>query len=320
MDYQPKNILVTGGLGFIGSNLANHLAETYHVVVIDKYDYCSRKANITNDNIIIYQTDINSVLDVLQIMTKHEIDTVFHCAANSHVDLSFSALHDFIKNNIMGTYALLDVCRVFGQIKRFIHVSTDEIYGFNPHQDGFKEDSPMLPTNPYAATKCSAEHAAYSYYKSFNIPVIITRSNNVMGKYQYPEKVISKFIVQLLSQKPITLQNKGLCKRTFIYVDDLVDAFDTILHKGTIGEIYNIGSDDEYRIIDIANLLNAKINGDQLFETVEIPDRNFNDIRYHINYDKIKQLGWSPTTKFEDGLDKTIDYYRNHLEEYKFTI
>jgi len=319
MSYVPKNILVTGGLGFIGSNLANFLASKYNVIVVDKYDYCSREANITNKNIIIYHVDINSTLDMLKIMTTHDIDTVFHAAANSHVDLSFSAINDFVRNNILGTYALLDVCRVYGKIQRFIHLSTDEIYGFNDNKDGFVEESAMKPTNPYAATKCSAEHAVYSYYKSYNIPIIITRSNNVMGRFQYPEKVISKFIIQLLTNKPITLQNGGLCKRTFIYVDDLVEAFDTLLHQGVIGEVYNIGSNDEYSIIEIAELVNKMISDKKLI-TVEISDRNFNDIRYHINYDKIKQLGWSPKTEFIIGLQQTIDYYKEHVDEYAFCV
>jgi UDP-glucose 4,6-dehydratase len=318
--YTPENILLTGGLGFIGSNLANFLAEKYNVIVVDKHDYCSRISNITSKNIVIYQVDINYTLDILKIMETHHIDTVFHCAANSHVDLSYSALNDFIKNNILGTYALLDVCRVYGQIKRFIHVSTDEIYGFNENIEGFKEDAPMLPTNPYAATKCAAEHAVYSYYKSHQIPIIITRSNNVMGRYQYPEKVISKFIVQLLSNKSITLQNSGQCKRSFIYIDNLVNAFDIILHQGVIGEIYNIGSEDEYKVIDLALMLNNIIYPDRELLTIGIPDRNFNDIRYHINYEKIKSLGWHPIISFEDGLIDTINYYKEHLSEYQFLV
>lgn len=318
MIYVPKNILVTGGLGFIGSNLANFLASKYNVIVVDKYDYCSREANITNKNIIIYHVDINSTLDMLKIMETHDINTIIQAAVNSHVDLSFSAINAFVRNNILGTYALLDVCRVYGKIQRFIHVSTDEVYGFNENIDGFVEDSSMKPTNPYAATKCSAEHAVYSYYKSYNIPIIITRSNNVMGRFQYPEKAISKFIIQLLTNKPITLQNGGQCKRTFIYVDDLVEAFDILLHKGVIGETYNIGSNDEYSIMEIAQLLTDILN--KKLVTVEIPDRNFNDIRYHINYDKIKQLGWEPKTQFMDGLQQTIDYYKQHLEEYAFCV
>ena len=321
-DYVPKNILVTGSLGFIGSNLANYLAKKYNVIAVDKYDYCSRKANITDDNIIIYQVDINSTLDMLKIMQTHNIDTIIHMAASSHVDRSYSSVSEFTRNNILGTYALLDVCHAYGKIKRFIHVSTDEVYGEHNDDDidGFKEDAPMKPTNLYSASKCSSENAVWGYYKSYNIPIIITRSNNVMGQFQYPEKVIPKFIVQLLTGKPITLQGGGKCKRTFIYVNDIVQTFDLVLHKGVIGEIYNIGSEDEYTILEIANILNDMICPEKDLVTVEIPDRNFNDCRYHINYDKIKALGSIPKTPFKQALQETIDYYTKHLSEYAFCI
>ena len=316
--YQTGNILITGGAGFIGSHVVNLLSQDQKIVVVDRMSYCSRKSNLVNmNNVKFYQTDICNKFNMLKILQENNIQTIIHFAAQTHVDMSFNNVTDFIRDNIKGTCYLLDACREYDGIKRFLMVSTDEVYGeidFDV-KNGCTEDSGLHPTNPYAATKASAEHMAMSYYKSYNIPIIITRGNNVYGPMQYPEKIIPKFCMQLLKGQPLTIHGSGTSKRTFIYTDDVARAFLCILYNGEIGQIYNIGSNDEYSVNEIAQILSNKFNVP--LNKVEIKDRNFNDKRYLINSDKLKSLGWEPIVSFDKGIDHTIAFYREHFEEYK---
>lgn len=335
-----KNLLITGGAGFIGSAIVNAYCKDYNIVVVDKLNYCSRKNNWEYPDLVkFYQTDMSNKFYMFKILTDNNIDAIINFAAQTHVDNSFNNVEDFIKDNIYATQALLDVVCAYGKIKKFIHVSTDEVYGESVKQDYyFKEDDIMAPTNPYAATKAATEHIVNSYHKSYKIPIIITRGNNVYGPGQYPEKVVPKFILQALLKKPLTLQNKGESYRTFVYVKDLCDAFKIILHKGEIGQTYNIGSKDDICIkklgeiiIDLVNSTSVKIyqlggNKEKFLKIdneasfLDIADRNFNDNRYNIDSSKINNLGWQPKTDFIEGLCETISWYRKRIEEYEKLI
>lgn len=316
-----KNVMITGGAGFIGSAMVNFLVEkNFNVVVVDKLNYCSRKGNWDYpDKIKFYQTDVSNKFYIFKILESNNIEAVIHFAAQTHVDNSFNNVEDFVKDNISATQCFLDTIVSYKKIKKFIHVSTDEVYGENGDSTHvFYESDKMCPTNPYAATKAATEHVVNSYSKSYNVPIIITRGNNVYGPGQYPEKVIPKFIMQCLAGKSITLQGGGLAKRTFVFVKDLCEAFFLILNDGVIGEVYNLGSEDEISICDLAKKISEKIIKD--FKTLEIPDRNFNDNRYLISSEKIRLLGWKASKNFDQGLDETIEWYRQRYEEFKGLI
>jgi len=313
------SILVTGGCGFIGSNFINHyfLKDNFSVLVnIDVLNYCSDINNVdekirNHSKYKFYQTDITNKEEIRNILRKHRITQVIHFAAQSHVDNSFNSSLQFTQDNILGTHFLLEESRLHGLIERFVHVSTDEVYGGLEENSGEKiETSILCPTNPYAATKAGAELIAQSYYHSFNFPVIITRGNNVFGQNQYPEKAIPKFIKLLKNNQKITIHGDGSCIRDFIHVNDVIKAFEIILEKGNIGEIYNIGCDDvnQISILDLAKLLIKKIKPKEDHEKwIEyIENRPFNDKRYNISNKKLKLLGWGIKINLDEGLDKLI--------------
>lgn len=305
------SILVTGGCGFIGSNFLNYATAKYPLtrfINLDKLDYCARESNVVNrDNYTFIKGDILDGYLLLKILNQYKIKTVIHFAAYSHVDNSFDNSIEFTKNNVMGTHQLLESCRIWGNLYKFIHISTDEVYG-DVHKDMYMEETALLlPTNPYAASKAAAEMLVNSYKKSYNLPVIITRSNNIYGPNQYPEKVIPKFIKQNIDGVPYTIQN-GDAKRSFLYVDDLVNAIDLIMEKGVIGEIYNIGSDDEISIIELCRYINTSMKSNNIM--IQIADRPFNDTRYGIDSSKIQALGWRQQVNFINGLNRTVSWYR----------
>ena len=249
------------------------------------------------------------------IFQQNKITHIVHFAAQSHVQTSFTDAITYTNDNILGTHNLLEATRLHCEtLKSFIHVSTDEVYGENESADIKTEKSIMCPTNPYAATKASAELLAQSYYHSFKIPIIITRGNNVYGPNQYPEKVIPKFIHQLQNGSKVTIQN-GNCMRAFLHVYDAATAFIAILEKGKVGEIYNIGCNEgmEYSILKIAKILIKKIININGITNVDfndyieyIEDRPFNDKRYYISNIKLKDLGWNITVDFETGINELI--------------
>lgn len=246
------------------------------------------------------------------MLEAESIDTIIHAAAQTHVDNSFGNSFAFTENNVMGTHVLIETAKTHG-ITRFIHVSTDEVYGSSYEEDPRRVESDVLePTNPYAATKAAAENIVKSYYRSFKMPVIITRGNNVYGPHQYPEKVVPKFVRRLLKGLPCCIHGDGSNSRHFIYVEDVADAFITILHKGEVGEVYNIGCEEEYTNLEIAEKLvkSLKPNCKSPKDHIEfVDDRPFNDVRYYISSAKLHGLGWSPQVGFEDGLQRTIDWY-----------
>lgn len=314
------NLLVTGGCGFIGSNFINYIfnKNTYNIINIDNLYYC---ANVNNVDKHIqcspYYTFIRGNIcsrDLIQhVLINYKINIIIHFAAQSHVDNSFENSIQYTNDNIVGTHNLLECSRLYNNLTKFIHISTDEVYGesMNDIDEMAKtEQSILCPTNPYAATKASAELIAQSYFHSFNMPIIITRGNNVYGPNQYPEKLIPKFINLLKNNQKVTIQGDGSNVRSFLHSNDAVTAFEIIINKGVIGEIYNIGCDEqmEYSILDVTKLLVKYIkNEDNIDNYIEyIPDRPFNDKRYYISNSKIKNLGWDIYTSFEKGLQDLL--------------
>jgi dTDP-glucose 4,6-dehydratase len=250
---------------------------------------------------------------VKETVYKYQITHVIHFAAQSHVQNSFEDSIKFTHDNILGTHTLLEVCRRYGKIEKFIHVSTDEVYGesMNHIEEKHKtEHSILCPTNPYAATKAGAELIAQSYNHSYKMPIIITRGNNVYGPNQYPEKLIPLFIKQLKENKKVTIQGAGTAVRAFLHAYDTAKAFECVLEKGVVGEIYNIGCDDkmEFSVMEIAKILIRLIkdtdNYDEWIEYVE--DRPFNDQRYYISNQKLKDLGWNIEVTLMNGLNELI--------------
>ena len=314
------NLLITGGCGFIGSNFINYIFDRtdYNIINLDAMYYCASENNIkeeirNNSRYKLIKGNLCSYDLVRHIINDYKIDYVIHFAAQSHVQNSFEDSLQYTKDNIEGTHTLLEVCRRYKNIKKFIHVSTDEVYGesmIEEDENKKTENSILCPTNPYAATKAGAELIAQSYYHSFKMPIIITRGNNVYGPNQYPEKLIPLFIELLRGNKKVTIQGDGSNIRAFLHSHDVARAFEIILEKGKIGEIYNIGSDEnqEYTVLEVAKLLIEKIkkiNDHNLWITY-IEDRPFNDKRYYISNQKIKDLGWTIDINFEDGIDDLL--------------
>jgi len=320
--YDPQSVLITGGCGFIGSNTMSYLANKYpHIefVNIDKMDYCSSEDYVMikdRSKYTFYKGDINDTVLIREIFNKHQIDTVIHFAAQSHVDNSFGNSVTFTYDNIFGTHNLLESVRAYGKIRKFIHISTDEVYGeVSDDNLGCDEESSLLnPTNPYAASKASAEFIVRSYIHSFKLPIVITRGNNVYGQCQYPEKVIPRFIMQLLNNEKCTLHGRGESKRNFINVEDTARAIETVLLHGAIGEIYNIGTNNEYTVRQMAEKLIQKLKpNDNVNDWINyVKDRDFNDRRYSVKATKLLRLGWKEQIRFEQGIDETIDWYRNN--------
>lgn len=315
-----KCILVTGGCGFIGSHFLNYIFHKYDkikIVNIDAMYYCANKDNVNKD---VQESDRYSLVkgnicrsDLIDhILSKHQVNYIIHFAAQSHVQNSFTDSLQFTKDNVLGTHTLLESCRIYNKIEKFIHVSTDEVYGESFSFEDIKktEYSSLCPTNPYAGTKAAAELIAQTYYHSFKIPIVITRGNNVFGANQYHEKLIPKFIKLLKDNQKVTIQGTGSTIRAFLHVFDTVTAFDCILNKGEVGHVYNIGCDEnmEYTVMDVAKILIKLMkNTDDYDEWIEyIEDRPFNDARYYISNEKIKELGWSINENFVDGLKKLI--------------
>lgn len=243
-----------------------------------------------------------------------------HFAAQTHVDNSFGNSFQFTQNNIMGTHVLLESAKIHN-IKRFIHVSTDEVYGEQSmNQAAMQEEQVLEPTNPYAATKAGAEFLAKSYHRSFGMPVIITRGNNVYGPHQFPEKLIPKFINQMKRGRPVTLHGTGQNMRNFLFVEDVARAFEIILFKGKVGEIYNIGGTQERKNIEVTKDLLAlagyTTQEQQYTMITYVEDRAFNDLRYHINSDRLKAMGWEEKVKWDEGLKITFDWYCKYSARY----
>ncbi len=311
-------IIVTGGAGFIGANFVYYMLNkysNYRVVCIDSLTYAGNLSTLEealeNPNFKFYKADICDRDEIYKIFEDEKPNIVINFAAESHVDRSIEDPEIFLKTNILGTQVLMDACLKCG-IDRYHQVSTDEVYGDLPLDRPdllFTEKSPIRTSSPYSASKASSDLLALAYHRTYGLPVTISRCSNNYGPYQFPEKLIPLMIVNALSKKPLPVYGKGENVRDWLYVEDHCQAIDLIIHKGTIGEVYNVGGHNEMANIDIVKLVCKRLGeGEDLITYVD--DRKGHDLRYAIDPSKINsELGWIPRTKFADGIEKTIDWY-----------
>lgn len=327
-----KIVLVTGGCGFIASNFVRKLLKTgkYFVINVDKLNYCGTLLNIEKDynfkthkventnltNYVFYKSDINNAEFISDILKRHKVDILYHFAAQSHVDVSFGNSLQFVIDNVMGTSTLLECARVYGKLEKFIHVSTDECSGdvTKDREEAVLKYGILDPTNPYSASKAAAEMMVRSYIRSYKLPAIITRSNNVYGPGQFYEKMIPKCIYNLQNNKTIPVYGNGQALRKYLYVEDACDAYLTIMEKGEIGKIYEMGTNNEYSALEIAKLLIFKIKSKDDFNKciTYVGDRPFHDSRYLVNPKTLSELGWVARTSFDEGIARTIEWYINY--------
>ena len=310
--------MVTGGCGFIGSNFIRYMLKTYEDVQIINLDSLTYAGNLDNLKGIeqdkrysFINGDITERKDVVPALKN--TDSIIHFAAESHVDRSIEKAEVFIKTNVIGTYSLLE-CAKEHDIARFIHVSTDEVYGSLGKDGYFTEEYPIAANSPYSASKAASDLLARAYYKTYGFPVIITRCSNNFGPYQFPEKLIPLMICQARQDKPLPVYGDGMNVRDWLYVEDHCAAIDRVLQRGEPGEVYNIGGNNEWHNIDIVKLILKELNKPEtLIEFVE--DRLGHDRRYAIDSGKIKEkLGWEPSVPFESGINQTIQWYCDHLQ------
>jgi dTDP-glucose 4,6-dehydratase len=317
-----KNILITGGCGFIGSNFINYMVPKYqnrNFINLDAMYYCASLNNIdpevqSSPNYKFVKGNICDYNLIVYLLQTEKIDTIIHFAAQSHVDTSFLQQSlDYTKDNVEGTHSLLEAVKNTDLNIFFLHISTDEVYGDGEHHSAKSETHVLCPTNPYAASKAGAEMLVNSYKYSFNLRTIITRGNNVYGPNQYPEKLIPKFIKLLENNEKCTIHGNGENLRSFIHVSDTVSAIETILLKGELGEIYNISSnhEDELTVMQVFKTLVDLIKGEsenpEYVDYCEfVEDRPFNDKRYFISSEKLRKLGWEPKVSFKEGLKSLL--------------
>jgi dTDP-glucose 4,6-dehydratase len=310
-------ILVTGGLGFIGSNFIKHClnSSTNEIINVDKCDYMAREHNVPAHPRYTYiRGDITEQYHMRHIFFTFKPDVVVHFAAQSCVTKSFDLAFEYTKDNVLGTHVLLESAKEYGKLKRFIHISTDEVYGEVGPTDVCCEQSPLNPSNPYSASKAAAELYVKAYLNMYGVPCIITRGNNVFGPQQYPEKVVPLFITQILNEKSATIHGDGSTRRNFIYVDDVSRAIFTILEKGEIGKTYNIGSLHEYSVLEIYEKI-KNIIGRGTAKFIKDP-RPFNDSRYCIDSSGLRALGWKEDEDFDSRLADTVKWYSENSEWY----
>lgn len=300
--------LVTGGAGFIGCNFVRLLVQKYpddEIVVLDKLTYAGRRENLQglSGKITFLQGDICNPKD---ISLAGKCDVIFNFAAETHVDRSIAVPDIFVRTDVLGTCNLLDYA-LKNDVSRYIQVSTDEVYG-SIQQGSFRETDALNPSSPYSASKAGAEHLVNSYYRTYGLPVQVTRSSNNFGPYQYPEKLIPVLVLKALSGQNLPLYGTGLNIRDWIYVDDNCSGIETVYSKGRVGEIYNIGGGNERTNSDIAKIiLGALLLPEDRITFVQ--DRAGHDFRYSITTEKIRSLGWKPSTSFDSAIQKTIDWY-----------
>lgn len=313
-------LLVTGGAGFIGSNFIRHILSAhkdYEVVNLDKLTYCGNLENLKDiEKNPRYKFIKGDICDA-KIVDKafQGVDAVINFAAESHVDRSILDPTAFLNTSIQGTYTLLEAAKK-SKIKRFIQISTDEVYG-SIKKGSFKETDPLSPSSPYSAAKAGADLLAISYFKTYNLPVLITRSTNNFGPFQYPEKIMPLFITNLLEGKKIPVYGDGLNVRDWLYVLDNCKAIDIVLHKGIDGQIYNIGGNNEKNNLELTKIILKELKKDESFIEY-VKDRPGHDWRYSLNCDKIKKLGWKGQNKnFEKLIKDTVLWYKNNNQWWK---
>ncbi|MDI6789308.1 MAG: dTDP-glucose 4,6-dehydratase [Thermodesulfobacteriota bacterium] len=309
------HILITGGCGFIASNFVHYLLERYdyRIINLDALTYAGNPENLREfENNPRYKFIHGRIEDVKAVKKAlRGVDRIVHFAAESHVDRSITNAQPFIQTNVAGTQVLLDACRQ-AKIDRFIHVSTDEVYGSLGDKDRFTETTPLAPNSPYAASKAASDLLVRATAKTHGLPSIITRCSNNYGPYQFPEKLIPLMITNALEDKPLPVYGDGLNVRDWIHVTDHCAALDTVLHRGIVGETYNIGGESERKNIDVVKTILRLLEKSESLITF-VDDRPGHDRRYAMDIKKIKrQLKWSPAVTFEKGLELTIDWYRRN--------
>jgi len=329
-----KNLLVTGGCGFIGSNFIHYLLSGQHydgrVINVDKLTYAGNMENLAGlaemnpDSYIFSQTDICDREALDQLFEDHAIDAVCHFAAESHVDRSILGPDDFIRTNIVGTFNLLEIARKrMNQVHLFHHVSTDEVYGSLGETGLFTEETPYDPSSPYSASKAASDHLVRAYHRTYGLPATLSNCSNNYGPYQFPEKLIPLMILNARAGKSLPVYGQGLNVRDWLYVEDHCRAVWTIMQNGQKGQTYNIGGHCEMKNIDVVEMIchildkleplaHAGVRKDLI---AFVKDRPGHDLRYAIDFGKItRELGWEPAETFESGLTKTIEWYIENQE------
>jgi len=323
-----RNILVTGGAGFIGSHLVRLLVNKYpdyHIVNMDVLTYAGNLENLkdieTKENYTFVKCDICDVEKVQQVFENHQINSVIHLAAESHVDRSIEDPFSFAQTNVMGTLSLLQAAKDYWNEdfneKLFYHVSTDEVYGSLAEEGYFTEETAYDPHSPYSASKASSDHFIRAFADTYGMPTVISNCSNNYGSYQFPEKLIPLFINNIVHNKPLPVYGKGENIRDWLFVNDHARAIDVIFHDGKLGETYNIGGFNEWKNIDLIKVIIKTV--DRLLGREEgtsdklityVTDRAGHDLRYAIDSTKLKdELGWEPSLQFEEGIEKTVAWY-----------
>ena len=328
-----KNILVTGGAGFIGSHLVRLLVNkypNYHIVNMDVLTYAGNLDNLKDiesmENYTFVKCDICDIEKVKQVFADYKIDSVIHLAAESHVDRSIEDPFSFAQTNVMGTLSLLQAAKAYwnGNFtnKLFYHVSTDEVYGSLGEEGFFTETTSYDPHSPYSASKASSDHFVRAFADTYGLPTVISNCSNNYGSYQFPEKLIPLFINNIVNNKPLPVYGKGENVRDWLFVNDHARAIDVIFHDGKLGETYNIGGFNEWKNIDLIKVMIKTVDrllgrregtSDKLITYVT--DRAGHDLRYAIDSSKLKdELGWQPSLQFEEGIEKTVAWYLDNKE------
>jgi len=308
-------ILVTGGAGFIGSNFIHYLAEhhpDWKIINLDKLTYAGNLENLRGvedrPNYRFVHGDIADCQCVAPLVA--ESDYVVNFAAETHVDRSIHDAGDFIRTDVYGTFVLLEAFRASDRPRRFVQISTDEVYGAI-EKGSARETDPIAPRNPYSASKAGADRLAYSYFVTYGVPVIVTRASNNYGPRQYPEKVIPLFATNALEDKPLPLYGDGLQVRDWLHVEDHCRALDLVLHRGVLGETYNVGGGCELENLELTRRV-LRILGKPEGLVTRVADRPGHDRRYSLDTTKLRALGWSPSVPFDEGLRATVDWYREN--------
>ncbi|MDM7274422.1 dTDP-glucose 4,6-dehydratase [Sulfurihydrogenibium azorense] len=309
-------LLITGGAGFIGSEFVRQAVKNlFETVVVDKLTYAGdlERLKEVEDKIKFYKTDINNQEFLDYIFQKEKPDVVVHFAAESHVDRSILDPSIFIETNVKGTQTLLDISKKYN-IKLFINIATDEVYGELGENGQFYEDTPLIPNSPYSVSKASADMLGRAYYRTYGLPVITVRPSNNYGYWQYPEKLIPVVIIKALNNQPIPVYGKGENIREWLFVSDCAQAVFEIIQKGKVGEIYNVGSGQERRNIEVVKSILDILNKPYDLITF-VKDRPGHDYRYSLNTEKIqREIGWKAKITFEEGIEKTVKWYLDNLE------
>jgi dTDP-glucose 4,6-dehydratase len=308
-------VLVTGGAGFIGSNFVRHALRVHpdwRVTTLDKLTYAGRRENlhdvIDDPRHAFVHGDIADAAVSGPLVEQSEL--VVHFAAETHVDRSIMAAGDFIRTDVEGTFVLLEAARRAPALKRFVQISTDEVYGSVPSGSS-REGDELKPRNPYAASKAGADRLAYSYWATYDVPVIITRASNNYGPYQFPEKVIPLFVTNAIDDIPVPLYGDGRNVRDWLHVEDHCRAIDLLIEHGVNGEVYNIGGGNDIMNVDLTHRILATLNKPESLIR-PVPDRPGHDRRYSLDTTKLRALGWAPEVPFEEGLATAVDWYRRN--------